>query len=224
MMIGALPLKTQNMHMKLKMKIQMQAQKGTLTLNTTWKTHPWTQMWIQKTILEVQVASSQSLSQVGVEVIPWIAHRTSYSVSWLYQSFLNYPNKFVHCIPMCHFCTGCIDSIISFILYVIFSIVVAQGLDNLPSQPSILQFFMPARPNTNPVLTFVIHHLHPYVPTFHPFCLLFHILLKFQCEFGVGEFLWQVFSLGVLCFKYLSATPPLEVWVLPGWMHCPSTV
>jgi len=86
------------------------------------------------TVNEVQVPPSQSLSQVGVDVILWTAHCTSYSVSWLYQSFLNYPNKLVHCIPMCHFCTCCIDSIISFILYVIFSIVVAQGLDNLPSR------------------------------------------------------------------------------------------
>jgi hypothetical protein len=53
----------------------------------------------------------------------------------------------------------------------IFSIVVTQGLDNLPSQPSHFLCQDPV------VLMFVIHHLHPYVLAFHPFHLLFHILL-----------------------------------------------
>ena len=95
---------------------------------------------VMVTVNEVQVPPSQSLSWVGVEVILWTARCTSYSVVWRYQSFLNYPNKLVHCIPMCHYCACCIESVISFILYVIFSIVVAQNLDNLPSQPSILYF------------------------------------------------------------------------------------
>ena len=55
---------------------------------------------VMVTVNEIQVHPSQSLNQVGVEVILWTAHCTSYSVSWLYQSFLNCPNKLVHCRPV----------------------------------------------------------------------------------------------------------------------------
>ena len=87
------------------------------------------------TVNEIQVPPSQSLSQVGVEVILWTAHCTSYSVSWLYQSFLNCPNELVHCIPVPLLC------LLYWFCYQFYSmlssIVVAQDLDNLPSQPSL---------------------------------------------------------------------------------------
>jgi len=165
------------------------------------------------TVNEVQVPPSQSLSWVGVEVLLWTAHHTSYSVSWLYWSFLNYPNKLVHCIPMCHFCACYIDSVISFFLHVIFSIVVAQGLDNLPSQPSILHFLCKGISALKKNTWGWFFLSKPREPTYYMEIYVTYLLWKIYQDYLLHGFLWLISA-------SMAAYLCLVVYICIYWIYC----
>jgi len=162
------------------------------------------------TVNEVQVPPSWSLSWVGVEVILWTAHCTSDSVSWLYLSFLNYPNKLVHL----YLCATSVLAVLILLLVLFYM---------WSSQLWLLRVWI------------TCHHNHQYCIFYaskakHKLCLnvcytsstsicahLSPILLTISCPSQISIWVWygwtpvtsvqQVFSLDVLCFKYLSATP-----------------
>ena len=113
------------------------------------------------------------------------------------QSFLHYSNYL--CV---HFCTWCLDSIISFILCYLTS-----------SQLLSLRVWITCHHNHHFFYAKTLSSWHLLYIIYIHMCLLFTLFtcyfisyFAYQCEFGVDKFLWQAFSLGIL-----------EVWVLPGW-------